>query len=118
MTKVTINPIWLDIWDQNDANIYFNPVLLSCRIPFGLTPKSVSVTTKPCDNEGGNSFLITDDKDKSHHTFTVCVKPLDFPEDISERLIQWIEINRILGAERIEIYVKSIEKNVWKILKW
>lgn len=75
------------------------------------------MTTKPC-LRGGNNFLITGDKENSLHTFTVCVKPLDFLEDISERLIQWIEINRILGAEKIEIYVKNVGENVWKILKW
>ncbi|KAJ8923308.1 hypothetical protein NQ315_001866, partial [Exocentrus adspersus] len=90
-TKVTATPIWLDIWDQNDTNIYFNPVLLSCRVPYGLPVTTFYLVPKPCTN---------------------------VQEDITERLIQWIEICRILGAEKIEIYVKNIKKKVWRILKW
>ncbi|XP_018561135.1 uncharacterized protein LOC108903440 [Anoplophora glabripennis] len=118
VTKVTTTPIWLDAWDQNDTNVYFNPVLLSCRIPLGLAPENVSITTKPCDGKQGKHFSLTNDTGNSQYTFTVCVKPLDFLEDISERLIQWIEMIRILGAEKIEIYVKKVKRNVWKILKW
>lgn len=49
---------------------------------------------------------------------TICVKPLDFDHDISEHLIQWIEINKILGASKIEIYVRRAHPKTLRILKW
>ena len=41
--------------------------------------------------------------------FCVCVKPLDFPdqEKLASRLIDWIEVNRLLGAAKIVIYIYS-----------
>ena len=34
--------------------------------------------------------------------FAVCVKGLDFPsEDISVRLVEWIEMLNILGADKV-----------------
>ncbi|KAJ8929863.1 hypothetical protein NQ314_017468 [Rhamnusium bicolor] len=109
--KVTINPIWSDNWDQNDTNTYFNPVLLSCRVPLGQVPASVSVTTAPCGKiNSRNNFRITDNINRNQNIFTVCVKPLDFLDDISNRLIQWIEISRYNSTYPGEIIIRKFSK--------
>lgn len=40
--------------------------------------------------------------------FTICVKPLNFKNDISSRLLQWIIINQVLGADKFELYLENI----------
>jgi hypothetical protein len=46
----------------------------------------------------------------------VCVKPLDFPFDISSWIIEWIESNKLLGAAKIVFYVYQLHPNVRKVL--
>ncbi|KAJ8980982.1 hypothetical protein NQ317_013436, partial [Molorchus minor] len=119
ISKVTTNPIWSENWNKNDTNIYFNPVLLSCRIPSNISSIGTFLTTKPCGKSvSTNNYFKVKERGGKNERFTICVKPLDFLEDISKRLIQWIEINRLLGADRIEIYVRKVTNSVWKALKW
>ena len=48
--------------------------------------------------------------------FGVCVKGLDFPgQDISHRLVEWIEILLVLGADNIFFYLFSAHENVEKV---
>lgn len=116
--KSTLKPIWYDEWDPNDINQYYNPVLLSCRIPFNETVVGVSITTKPCEMRPNSTFKLNDTVKDVERNFSVCVKPLDFREEISHHLVQWIEILRILGAEKIDFYVKRLAKDTTKVLKW
>ncbi len=42
---------------------------------------------------------------ESKKRFAVCVKGLDFPsEDISVRLVEWLELLRALGADKVFLY--------------
>ena len=48
--------------------------------------------------------------------FAVCVKGLDFPEeDLSVRLVEWIELLTTLGANKIFFYQLEIHPNVSKV---
>lgn len=47
---------------------------------------------------------------------TVCIKPLNFNKDNSYDLIQWLEINKILGADGMDIYYKNVHPNAARIL--
>ncbi|KAF2901340.1 hypothetical protein ILUMI_04846 [Ignelater luminosus] len=51
-------------------------------------------------------------------SMTVCVKPLDFTKDISNHLIEWIEMNKILGANKFEFFVYKVPENVLRILQF
>ncbi|CAH0564511.1 unnamed protein product [Brassicogethes aeneus] len=118
VTKTTFTPVWSEKWDQNSTNVYYNPILLSCRIPIGLIPVFVKLTTQPCEINVNSRKYDLEPLNLPKRMFTVCVKPLNFKEDISKRLIQWIEINRILGAEKIELYIGKLDDRVKKTLKW
>lgn len=49
--------------------------------------------------------------------FVVCVKPLEFAEnDMTHRLIEWIELLRLVGVELIQFYVYSINSNMTRVL--
>lgn len=114
----TIKPIWYEEWDTNDTNQYYNPMLLSCRVPSNDKPVSVSITKNHCKVRQQPHFILEGLMNSTRRDFTVCVKPLDFREDISRHLIQWIEIMKILGANKIEFYVKELGEGSLKILKW
>ncbi|RWS27472.1 Glycosyltransferase-like protein, partial [Leptotrombidium deliense] len=51
--------------------------------------------------------------------FAVCVKGLDFlHEDLSVRLVEWIELLNILGAKKIFLYELEMHPNISKVLKY
>ncbi|EDV32663.1 uncharacterized protein Dana_GF22029 [Drosophila ananassae] len=51
--------------------------------------------------------------------FGVCVKGFDFPYvDLSERLIEWFEIQRILGASKIYAYMYDVHPAVQRVLDY
>ena len=61
--------------------------------------------------------LPEDERDKKE--FAVCVKGLDFPnDDLSVRLIEWIELLHILGADKIFFYNLEVHPNVTKVLNY
>ncbi|KAK4874249.1 hypothetical protein RN001_013609 [Aquatica leii] len=121
ITKAVRTNIWSKEWYTEDEES-FNPVLISCYIPSNYIPQSLSLSIKPCILSKKSFRVIvprkTKDLDYSNFTMTVCVKPLNFIEDISKKLLQWIEINKILGADRFEFYVDKVHKNVNKLLKF
>ena len=45
--------------------------------------------------------------------FAVCCKALYFPTvDLSLRLLEWIEVQRALGAEKISLYNLAVHPNI------
>ena len=55
----------------------------------------------------------------SINQFGVCVRALYFyHQDISNWLIQWLEMQKILGANKIFFYALAIHPNVKRILNF
>ncbi|XP_023174508.2 uncharacterized protein LOC111601897 [Drosophila hydei] len=51
--------------------------------------------------------------------FGVCVKAFDFPYvDLSARLIEWFELQRLLGATRIYAYIYDVHPAVQRVLDY
>ncbi|XP_055380469.1 uncharacterized protein LOC129611370 [Condylostylus longicornis] len=113
--------IWYNKWGNYKQGIY-QPYLIACQIPkpfHGIVPSSVSMVEKECDTATNNLRVIynrpEDDKKKG---FAVCVKGLDFLyDDLSVRLIEWIELLNILGADKIYFYELQVHPNITKVLK-
>lgn len=73
---------------------------------------------KPCDT-ATNNIKIDYNPPNPRKEFAVCVKGLDFPyKDISVRLVEWIELLLILGAEKIYFYNLQVHPGVEKTLKY
>ncbi|GAB6028052.1 hypothetical protein CHUAL_002271 [Chamberlinius hualienensis] len=126
-----------DIWfsEKHEENYFgtnfheYRPYLVSCILPkkfssLNVSPAFVSITLKPCVN-ATNVFRITDPKPateevnrRSKPKFAICVKPLDFDKEMSLNLIQWLEINFLLGADQIDIYTLRIHPNTLQILNY
>lgn len=48
--------------------------------------------------------------------FTICVKDMNFDKDMSQSLVEWIETNKILGVDMIDMYVDEVTENTKEVL--
>jgi len=117
--------IWEKSFDPFPAPGMYHSYLLSCPVPGHVrsAPGHVSVAGGHCD-KGHNRLEVQKDglaelrKGHEKDTFALCVKGLDFQEDLTDRIIEWVEMNRIQGAKHLTFYVYSVHRNVWKTLKY
>lgn len=110
--------IWWNGWDTNSSNVE-TPLLLSCPLTEPLVgPSIVSVVTEPCDYPSNAFYLDPSYRDHYQRNFTICVKDMNFQQDISNQLIEWIEIHKILGAQKIDIYVDHIPDEVAFVVEY
>ena len=100
------------------------PYLLTCRLPDShqdKVPALVSLVEEDCE-EIRNSLRVIYDPlplNQQKEEFAVCSKGLDFPgEDISVKLVEWIETSRALGAARIFLYTLDVHPNISKVLHY
>lgn len=119
----TYNYIWYKEWGQTDDG-ELQPHLLSCRLPKerrNTVPVAVSLVENKCDL-ATNCLRVTYNKPISEHhrkPFAVCVKGLDFLyDDLSARLVEWIELLSILGADKIFFYDLQVHPNIQKVLEY
>lgn len=114
------------IWNSQRGNYkqgIYQPYLIACKIPEhfnGIVPASVSISEKKCDTATNNLRVIYNNRppDEKKKGFAVCVKGLDFLyDDLSVRLVEWIEMLNILGASKIYFYELQVHPNMSKILQ-
>ncbi|XP_053986409.1 uncharacterized protein LOC128880399 [Hylaeus volcanicus] len=111
--------IWYPKWGNYKQGIY-QPYVIACKVPLSHwlkgPPASVSMVEKPCDTASNNLRVIYN-KPEHKKDFAVCVKGLDFlHEDLSVRLVEWIELITLLGADKIFFYQLQVHPNVTKVL--
>jgi len=91
---------------------------MACQIPKSFwrkTPATVSIVEDPCEKATNNLKVIYNklEEDEAKKSFAVCVKGLDFPDqDISVRLVEWLETLEALGADKVFLYNLEIHPNV------
>nr|XP_027201491.1 uncharacterized protein LOC113795502 [Dermatophagoides pteronyssinus] len=114
---------WYNKWG-NYKDGYLQPYIITCKIPRikGLPkdfyPTSVSLVENRCQKANNNLKIINNRPEKKQE-FAVCVKGLDFlHEDLSVRLVEWIELLRLLGANKIFLYELEIHPNISKVLDY
>lgn len=116
--------IWYRKWGNYKPGI-FQPYMLACQLPkthWDKVPLSVSVVEDVCDTATNNLKVIynkLESGETQKKQFAVCVKGLDFPtDDLSVRLIEWIELLHLLGADKIFLYNLEVHPNVTKVLNY
>jgi len=116
--------IWYRKWGNYKPGI-FQPYMLACQLPkthWDKVPLSVSVVENICDTATNNLKVIYNklpENETKKKEFAVCVKGLDFPtDDLSVRLIEWIELLHLLGADKIFLYNLEVHPNVTKVLNY
>ncbi|XP_014216670.1 uncharacterized protein LOC106645338 [Copidosoma floridanum] len=113
--------IWYSKWGNYKQDIY-QPYVIACKVPQSHwqkgPPASISLVEKRCDT-AKNSLKVIYNKPPKKKDFAVCVKGLDFlHEDLSIRLIEWIELIGLLGADKIFFYQLQVHPNVSKVLQY
>ena len=110
--------IWYKKWGNYKQGL-FQPYLLACQLPkthWGKAPASVSIVERQCDTATNNLKVIYNKPEGEKKKFAVCVKGMDFPEDdLSVRLVEWIELLNTLGADKIFLYNLEVHPNVTKV---
>ncbi|XP_012273723.1 uncharacterized protein LOC105696111 [Orussus abietinus] len=113
-----IADIWLDEWGGN--TITYTGILATCPIPRSILPLKVTISPTPCYENPSHSLIInqkTAHRPNTKRQFTLCIKGLDFEEDVSKKLVAFVELHRILGASFFHFYVLNVHENVLKVLR-
>ena len=112
---------WYPKWG-NYVDGPLQPFIITCKIPRikglerGRAPTSVSVVENKCDSVT-NNLRVLNDRPAKKQRFAVCVKGLDFLfEDMSVRLVEWLELLRLLGAAKVFLYDLEVHPNISKVL--
>ena len=98
---------------------------IACPLPEAYkhkVPSTVSLVAQPCDKATNNIKVIyypARQRNETKHGFAVCVKGLDYPyQDMSNRLVEYMETMRSLGASKILMYQLQVHPNMTKVLKY
>lgn len=97
----------------------FTSTIYECKVETTeKRPEYVSIVMFSCDNPS-NVLKVRDASkpDRYQRRFTVCLSPV-FQYDNIFQMVEWIELNRILGAEKFVFYNYSTGEHVNKAIKY
>ncbi|XP_071540591.1 uncharacterized protein [Panulirus ornatus] len=133
--------VWCKYWYSNSSTLIVNGAIKIIRENWNLKfsacfiacpliiykngkqpippPESVSIMADPGGNATNKLRVMNLDvnKEEVRNTFAVCVKPLHFDYNSVNQMIEFIELNKILGVEHFTLYNHTIGKDVDCILK-
>ncbi|XP_014479778.1 PREDICTED: uncharacterized protein LOC106747050 [Dinoponera quadriceps] len=122
--EALVSTIWLDEWGGTADS--YTGALVNCQLPLDGSirsqPSRVYVGPTACYANASHSLTTRSEFGEEQPSgrkrrFTLCIKGLDFDEDISRRLIAFVELHRILGAKLFHFYVFNVHENVLKVLR-
>jgi len=116
--------IWVRLWGgwREDQ---LQPYLITCPIPPEAkekgAPQAVGLTAEPCDHV--RVMLRVRDEQlvegQSKERFAICVKGMSFPKaDLSLRLVEWLEVLRAVGINKVFLYELGVHPNVSRVLRY
>lgn len=113
---------WYPKWG-NYRDGLLQPYIITCKVPRikgfpkVIAPDSVSIVDDRCD-KATNNLRVINNRPEKKQKFAVCVKGLDFlHEDLSVRLVEWLELLRLLGASKVFLYNLETHPNITKVLE-
>ena len=115
--------VWYEKWGNYEQGI-LQPYLMACQIPAKfrrLVPRAVTVVERPCDMSTAALRVVNNrpPPGQKRQDFAVCVKGLSFPDqDLSVRLVEWLETLRVLGAKKVFLYELEVHPNISKVLRY
>ncbi|VDN01093.1 unnamed protein product [Thelazia callipaeda] len=115
----TVREIWQRAWDPRD--FFYIPNLISCPVPEDFkhsTNLLVSLSKTPCKSQKIASYVRMPLLKQKKNAVAVCVKGLDYLEDIPERLIEWIEMQFLVGADSITLYTYYVPNKMQQVLNY
>ncbi|XP_041375172.1 uncharacterized protein LOC121388038 [Gigantopelta aegis] len=97
-----------------DHGLRYGAVYIKCPLRDGQKPYAVSVVKDSCQEPINLLKVIYSERSAN---FTVCVTPFNFRYSRAYELVEWIEMNRMLGADYFTFYNHSTGVNVDSVLK-
>ncbi|XP_045193717.2 uncharacterized protein LOC123549587 [Mercenaria mercenaria] len=101
-------------------NLWYSAVFFECPLPsYCEIPSHVSLVASRCGKPANLLRVHSTARPESYQRrFTVCLTPLNLHYGRAYELVEWIELNRILGAEKFIIYNHSTAGNVLSVLDY
>nr|CAH7759572.1 unnamed protein product [Callosobruchus chinensis] len=108
---------------RENWNLKYSACFATCALPANRTtiPSTVSVVAHPRDPPG-NLLVVHNGNNETHtpppgYKFGVCVKPLHFDYNREIQMLEFLELNRLLGVEHFTFYNHTIGPQVSCILR-
>lgn len=128
IVEADFDEIWIENFNQNPPEWTYHSYLISCPVPHSIRmenriPSHVSISSEACEVLG-NYLPIGKDGLKERRLgyakdqYLVCVKGMNFLGDVSNRLIEWMELNILLGAKAVDFYIFHVHPKVWTVLRY
>ena len=116
-------PIHLYPPENPDLNVLLHGYLITCPIPQEIKnqiPIFVSLVENKCDIASNSLRVFYNQLENAEkkNRFAVCVKASSFNEDLSVRLIEWIELLQLLGVHKTIFYSLYVHKNISQVLEY
>ncbi|OWR48650.1 hypothetical protein KGM_203624 [Danaus plexippus plexippus] len=117
--KARVKPI------RENWNLKYSATYVLCLLrDTGVKPQetvgaSVSIVSNTSPNRPPTNLLIvrdTEPKSGIEETLHVCVKPFHFSYSRDDWLVEWFELNRLLGASHFYMYNESLSSQVTCLL--
>lgn len=99
-------------WPMN--NVEAREYVYTCPAVKGMIPRSVSVTTDQAEYISSGIPVIVPRRPKSKRNFCVCVQAV-YGSLNPYRLVEWMELQRILGVSLVGVYILSAPQVVLKV---
>uniref|UniRef100_A0A1I7W767 Glycosyltransferase family 92 protein n=1 Tax=Heterorhabditis bacteriophora TaxID=37862 RepID=A0A1I7W767_HETBA len=100
---------------------FYIPNLITCPLPNRFKNANeliISVSRRPCQSQKEAIKVQVGIHKTKKESVAVCVKGMDFQEDISKRLIEWLEAQYLLGVDTISIYTYTVSRKTEDVLKY
>ncbi|KAH8386576.1 hypothetical protein KR093_001303, partial [Drosophila rubida] len=127
------------VWVWGGAARRYFPTLISCPLPKepgkpkAEAPEMISLVVDRCDRAKNLLRVVHEQPERPERPeqpqaatgtgnatarrFMVCVKAMDFPyADMSWRLIEWLELLRLLGVDKVVFYDAQMHANMTRVL--
>lgn len=89
-----------------------------CELPDVTKPDEVSVVDMITERSSDVISVRKITQQGVQHFVSACVSPLHSKFNDKAQLMEWIELNKILGVEKFIFYLNSVSKNVLRVLKY
>lgn len=115
-TKYIIASGYIDPHPEN-FDRRWEAVHYTCSVPENRHPDAVSIVTNT-EERPRNFVWLTDSRTNKRSKFTVCLhSPFDFKSDRSHEVVEWVELNRLMGGDQFILYNYSSSPFTDDVLK-
>lgn len=122
----SVYTIWPETWDFALKEGIYGPQIITCPIPRQFAqriPEAVSLSlVENCTQQAPSNVLrVIYNQRNTNHTkpsIGICVQALRFGAlDFSVRLVEWLEMIKIMRADKVYFYVMDSTESMFQVLR-